>query len=675
MPNKPQKLNVRYASIAGIFAIVCLIFVIVLAVVQIKGPQTDYYSFFLNDTNTRTVTVAGLRGQIYDRNGVLLVGNSTSYDLLYEYGAMPESFDEVNASLLRTLDAIDEAGEEDKLAEDLFPLDGFYPNVRYRSAISDTSSNEYYHFQKVLKHNKLDSDITPEELAEYYIDRCKLSEDIYSQEEVRDLMRLWYEMDRIGFGAYQPYTLAKNISAELVTFIEEKSSSGVIEGVTFKTVSERVYNKNFVGYASHILGRVGKITAEDAEYYSELGYPMDCYVGISGCELAFEEILHGQDGKLVIKYDDDGNIIEKYYEKEPISGNDVYLTIDIDLQVAAEDALAGSVSDIETANAGALTAIDPNTGAVLAIASYPTYDLTRYSETEYYRSLTEDENTPLLNRALQGVYAPGSTYKIGVALASLEINDIDTSTTCTCTGRYDALHRPACNGEHGENVDIFTAIQESCNVFFYSIGHRITTPPITEYTYRLGLGTKTGIELGEQTGIVAGPAYRTENKLEAWTQGDDLSASIGQSDHGYTPLQLSVYMSSIVNGGTRYSAHVLDSVRHFYTKEALHTPNTTVLDKVSISQSSYNILIKSMGQVVSNNSEVYRYFSKLPVNAGGKTGTAEVNGQEDNALFCGFAPLESPRIVVSCIIEEGVHGYYAAEPVAKVMEKYFEKYN
>lgn len=674
MPLKPNKLSIRYASLAGVFALICLVFIVVLAVIQIRGPQTDYYSFFLNDANTRTVTVAGLRGQIYDRNGVLLVGNSTSYDLLYEYGAMPDSFDEVNASLLKTLDAIDEAGEEDKLSDDLFPLDGFYPNVRYRAAIADTASNEYYHLQKVLERNGLDSDTTPEELAEYYIHRCKLSDDVYTQEEIRELMRLWYEMDRIGFGAYQPYTLAKNVSAELVTFIEEKSSSGIIEGVTFKTVSERYYNPSFAGYASHILGRVGKITAEDAEYYSELGYPMDCYVGISGCELAFEDILHGQDGKLVIKYDDDGNIIEKYYEKEPVSGNDVYLTIDIDLQVTAEDALAESISGIDTANTGALTAIDPNTGAVLAIASYPTFDLTKYSEKEYYKALTEDERLPLLNRALQGVYAPGSTYKIGVALASLEANDIDTSTTCICTGAYDALHHPACNGTHGI-TDIFTAIQESCNVFFYSIGHRMSTPPLTDYTYRLGLGTPTGIELGEQTGTVAGPEYREENKLDAWTQGDDLSAAIGQADHGYTPLQLSVYMSSIVNGGTRYSAHILDSVRHFYTKEPLHTHRTTALDTVSFSQSTYGILIDSMSRVISNNDEVKRYFKDLPVNAGGKTGTAEVNGQVDNALFCGFAPIEEPRIVVSCIIEEGLHGYYAAEPVAKVMEKYFEKYN
>ncbi len=671
MSPKKTNIGIRYAVIAGSFALICLVFTVVLAVVQKKGPQTHYYSG--DDANTRTVSVSGLRGQIYDCNGVLLVGNSTSYDLIYEYGSMPESFGEVNSSLLEILDAVEQSGETDKLSEDYFPLEGIYPNVRYRSAVADTASNEYYYFCRVLDRNGLDADITAEELAAYYIKRCKLSDKLYSAGEIRDLMRLWYEMDRVGFGAYQSYTVAKDVSAELVTYVRERMSSGAIEGANFKTVSERVYNEEYAGYASHILGRVGKITAEDAEYYSELGYPMDCYVGISGCEYAFESILHGQDGKLVIKYDDDGNIIRKYYESEPISGNDIYLTIDIELQVAAEDGLADAISGISSAEAGAITAMDPNTGAVLAIASYPTYDLSKYSETEYYNSLLENENLPLLNRALQGVYAPGSTYKVGVALAALEVGEIDTSTTCNCTGVYDSLHRPSCNGVHGI-TDVYRAIQESCNIFFYSIGEAISIEPITDYTLKLGLGASTGIELAERTGSIAGPEYRNANKLDVWTQGDDLSASIGQSDHGYTPLQLSVYMSSIVNGGTRYSAHILDSVRHFHTKEPISAYEVSVLDSVKISDETYNILIEAMGLVTTENSVIRRYFSNVPVAVGGKTGTAEVNGQKDNALFCGFAPLDEPKIVVSCIIEEGEHGYYASKPVVKVMEKYFEKY-
>ncbi len=660
---KKTNIGLRFAIIAAVFAAICIIFTIVLAVVQIKGPQTEYNP---DDDGIKTVTVSGQRGEIYDRNGKLLVGNSTSYSLLYEYGAMPETYKKINRELLDILDAMEQTGDEDKLSEDLYPMEGIYPNMRYRKAVSDTSSNEYYHLMRVLKRNGLDEDTSAEDLAKFYIKKYKLDDELYSDGEIRDLLRLWYEMERKDFGPYQSYTVAENVSAELVTYIQEMG----LEGVTFNTVSERVYE--YPGIASHILGRLGKITAENAEYYSELGYPMDGYVGTSGCEAAFESILHGQDGKMVIKYDDDGNIVEKYYETEPISGGDVWLTIDIDLQIAAERGLAESAELCDTSRGGAITAMDPNTGAVLAIASYPTYDLTKFDDVEYYNSLLEDENTPLLNRALSGVYAPGSTYKIGVALAALETGYTNESATCTCEGRYQLLHRPTCLAKHGD-TDIFTAIQESCNVFFYDLGHRMGIEQITDYTLHLGLGAETGIELGERIGSIAGPEFRQANKLEAWTAGDDISAAIGQADHGYTPLQLSVYMSSIVNGGKRYSAHILDSVRHFYSDETLKSYEISVLDTVEISDNSYNILKQSMGQVISENSEVRRYFKNVPVAVGGKTGTAEVTGQEDNALFSGFAPLDNPQIVVSCIIEEGQHGYFASHAAAVVMEEFFKK--
>lgn len=661
---KQPNIGLRYGAVAAVFAVVCLIFTIVLATVQIKGPQTEYVP---SNGNTKTVTVSGLRGEIYDRNGKLLVGNSTSYDLLYEYGAMPNTYKEINAELLYILDAVELTGNGDKLARSYYPLEGIYPQVKYRPAVSDTASNEYYYLQRVLKRCGLSSDASALELAEYLVNKYKLDETLYNDGQIRDLLRLWYEMERIDFGQFQSYALAKDVSVELVTYIQEKG----LEGVTFKTVSQRVYE--YPGVASHILGRLGKITAETAEYYSELGYPMDCYVGTTGCEAAFESILHGQDGKMVITYDDDGNVVEKHYEVEPISGNDVWLTIDIDLQIAAEIGLRESAELCDTSRGGAITALDPNTGAILAVASYPTYDLTLFSDTAYYNSLLENADTPLVNRALQGVYAPGSTYKIGVALAALEKGTPDVFSTCICEGKYTALQgrQPACNGVHGV-TDIFEAIQESCNIFFYNLGHKMGIDAITEYTKPLGLGSATGVELGERVGTVAGPEYRLANKLEAWGVGDDVSAAIGQADHGYTPLQLSVYMASIVNGGTRYSAHILDSVRSFYTDEAIETYAPKVLDTVNISDNSYSILINAMGRVVANNPEVEQYFKNVSVSVGGKTGTAEVTGKQDYALFSGFAPLDDPQIVVSCIIEEGQHGYYASHAVAVVMEEYFK---
>ncbi len=662
MRKRRPNITLRYTVLAAAFAIICFVYVIVLAAVLIKGPQTEYAGD--DGTVTRTVTVSGLRGEIYDRKGRLLVGNSTEHNLLYEYGAMPDTYAEINKELLAILTAISETGNSHTLPDDYFPLSGTYPDVSYTAAVSDSESYERFYLQRTLKRLEMDESSSAKELAKHYVTKYKLTDKLYTDSEIMTLMRLWYDMERIGFGAFQGYTMAKNVNMELVTYVEEAG----IEGATFTTVSERVYT--YPGVASHILGRLGKITAEDAEYYSELGYPMDAYVGTSGCELAFESILHGQDGVMVLKYDADGNMIDKYYETEPISGNDVWLTIDIDVQIAAEKGLAEAAESVDTSKGGAITAINPNTGAILAIASYPTYDLEQFSSVAYYNSLLEDSKTPLLNRALQGVYAPGSTYKIGVALTALENDTINTYSTFNCNGAYPHLHNPTCLASHG-STDVYEAIQESCNVFFYTLGHRMGIEAVTEYTQKLGLGAPTGIELSEKTGIVAGPEYRKENDLGSWGAGDDVSAAIGQSDHGYTPLQLSVYMASVVNGGTRYNAHILDSVRSFYTKEPITVAEPVSADSVSISKGTYTTLMEAMGRVVSENSEIYRYFRDLPVKAGGKTGTAEVAGKYDYALFSGFAPLKSPEIVVSCIIEEGQHGYYASIAVARTMEEYF----
>ncbi len=649
----------RYLTIGLIFVVLCAAFLITLVIVGLREGGAEREEGYI-----RTYTVPGVRGEIYDRNGVLLVGNATRYDLIYEYGAMPDTRREVNLSLLATIEAVMVTGNGDKLSDDYFVLEGTYPKMKLTAAAKDKESNDSYHFSRFCERNQCED--TAEAVMNYLKKRYKLSETLYTDEEITRLMRLYYEMERVDFGAYASYTIAENISMELITSLEESN----IEGVNFEINAKRVYTNP--GVASHILGQLGRITAENADYYLEHGYDLDALVGLSGCEAAFEEWLRGKDGTMVIRYDDRGNQIEKYYKTEPQSGNDVYLTIDIDLQLAAEKGLQENVEQIRAADAGAITVLDPDTGEVLAIASYPSYDLTRFDDASYYASLLADGNLPLYNRALQGVYAPGSTYKVGAALAALEQGAVDRSVTQTCTGVYPHLHHPTCLAEHGE-MNVVDAIRESCNVFFYYLGEAMGIDAMTDYTRRLGLGVETGIELSERAGIVAGSAYREENGLIDWQKGDDLSAAIGQSDHGYTPLQLSVYVASVVNGGTRYGAHLLDSVRAFYTGDVIHKTDITVLDQVPISDTTHASLMDAMGQVVSTNDTLSGYFAKLPCATGGKTGTAEVDGKEAYAVYCGFAPLDDPELVVSCIIEEGAVGSRAALAVSRVMEEYFRE--
>lgn len=653
--------NGRYITVAVVFCVICLIFLAVLVRAQIKGttlpPRESGY--------TRTFTVPGVRGEIYDRNGKKLVSNADRYDLVYEYGAMPDERADVNRSLLDVISAIEKTGNAGNFVKSYPALSGTYPEMKLLSTAKDEGTDTHYYYKKFLDSHGMDYESTrSRDVADYFVSRYRLYSSVYTNEEITALIRIYYEMERVGFGNYQSYTIATGINKELITLIEEKN----IEGVNFKIMTERVYE--YPGVASHILGRTGKITAETLDYYISKGYSLDAIVGTSGCEQAFEEHLRSSNGVMCIKYDEDGNMVEKYYTVEPTSGNDVFLTIDIDLQIAAEEALAENVNMVDTSDAGAVTAIDPTSGEVLAIASNPTYDLSLFSSRAYYNSLVNDERLPLYNRALQGVYAPGSTYKMGVAIAALEEGYIDGDDVFYCDHVYDRLGHPTCLGTHGDR-NVVEAIRDSCNIFFYNLGEMMGVDRITNYTRRLGLGADTGLELGNKNGIVAGPAYREQIGGAPWQPGEDLSAAIGQSDHGYTPLQMCVYTSSVVNGGTRYKTYLLGSVRKFRSHEIITETAPEVYDKVEISEETLSLVTEGMAQVVENIKDSNGYFDGISETVGGKTGTAQVTGKVDYAIFTGCSPLESPEIVVTCILEEGAYGSRAAYTVDKVIEKYF----
>ncbi len=645
-----SNMKLRFIIVTAAFTLLCLIFTTVLAVTQIIGPSISDAD---RDLDVRTQTVSGTRGRIFDRNGVLLVGNTENYDLVFEHGSMAYLRHEVSRALLDCIEILNDTGNGVKRAKDYFPLTGSYPNMSFKPEAFYEDNSICTSYIKFLEQNKLKNSSSADDVVKLFTKRYKLSESKYTNEEITELIRIYYEMERVGFGAYQSYTIAENINPnedmgmELITRINERK----IEGATLLKRDERVYY--YEGYASHILGSLGKITAENVEDYQD--YPLDALVGISGVEYAFEEYLRGSDGTLVTKYDDSGNVISQECDPDPIIGKDVYLTIDINLQIAAEDALAEEIESLDDSEAGAVTAIDPGTGETLVIASYPKYDVSQF------------------NRALQGTYAPGSTYKVGAALAALELEHIDESTKHVCNKVYPHLGGPTCLGTHG-SIGVSEAIRVSCNIFFYYVGQELGLDKITTYTERLGLGVSTGIELGEKQGIVASEEYCLENEL-SWSDFDNATGAIGQSKHTYTPLQLSVYMSSIVNHGTRYAAHLLLRVeeRRLDDKSPANVvleKEPEVLDKLEFSQNTYDTLIDAMHDVVST-SVLDSYFSSCGVEVGGKTGTAETGQQPDNGLFCGFAPLEEPKIVASCVLEKGEAGGNAAKVVAKVFDRYF----
>ena len=660
-------MTARYISLMCVFLAVMVFYIIVLTVHQVNGSSTERKNAEIADT--RQVTVSGLRGEIYDRNGVLLVGNSTSYDLIFEYGSIPYTTKDLNRSLLGALDALARTGSMDKLCDEYFPLVGEYPELEYTDAAQSEGSDERRYLLKVLEANQLDATVSAKDLTAHLVKKYKLDSMELKDEEIDLLLHARYEMERVKFSAYQPFTMAEDVGLDVVSFVKEAG----VDGANFSVRTERYYA--YPGYASHILGRVGKIQADDAEYYSELGYPMDAYVGTSGCELAFESYLCGRDGTLEVNYDAYGNIISKEFIKEPLGGDDVYLTIDIKLQIAAEDSLRETVKSLKYSDSGAIVSLDPNTGEVLVMASYPTYDLEQFSGTAYYSSLLSDQARPLLNRTISEHYAPGSIYKIGSALAALERGEISESTEFICEGAYypggpTCLGIGGTDGKHGW-IDLVHAIGVSCNCYFYKIGDLMGIDNINGYTESLGLGAPTGIELSEVGGIVAGSEYRESNNLKPWGRGDDLSAVIGQSDHAYTPLQMGVFMASVANGGDRYEAHLLHSVKEFYTDEVVYEYQPRVAEHTDFSEATYATLKRGMRQVILSSSSLTGYFSGVDAVVGGKTGTAEVSGKQDFALFAGVAPLDDPDIVSVCVLEQGVNGANAAIPISAVFREYF----
>lgn len=655
--------KIRITILGVFFVAVCLIYIARLVNMQISNPD-----FFAGSgyTYSYKVKIPAVRGEIFDRNGNKLVENEYHYDLNFDKNTLPAG-EKMNESIILTLSLLDRRSLLEKANIANYPLPSW--------------ENDAYFFDFLVKNN-LDKSISDVEFSAFLSNKYGVdSYDIYAKE----VISLRYAFEKSGFDSSKPYLLL----AEL----DDKTLSAVCEsGIVGVSIEKRV-TRNYVypGYASHILGKSGKIHSEDLEFYSELGYPMDATVGIDGVEKAFEEYLRGIDGMMIITVDRSGRIINRRISEEPTAGNDVYLTIDINLQIAAEEGLKNTIEYIrekgieskikmsgEDCRAGAIAATDPRNGDILALASYPTYDLNTFSSE--YNTLFSDPDNPLYNRALFGLYAPGSAFKPAVAAAALEYKIVGEHDKINDTGRYlyydYAGYTPRCwvysmyGYGHGPQ-NISEALINSCNYFFYDIGRRLGIDKMNEYCTKLGLGRSTGIELPESVGILAGPDARDVSGLGSWNPGDTLQAAIGQSENSFSPLQLSSYISTLINGGTRYASHLLKSVGSFYRNETVFEYEKNALSTAELSNHNLNVIKKALSNVTENGT-ASRVFSGYQISVGGKTGTAQgPAGKSNNAIFVGFAPFDVPEISVACVIEQGANGTDAGYAVKSVFDEYF----
>ena len=681
--------TLRYLGVVTLFCLVCVIYLGRLFFIQISGRENEYKT----DITVREVTVQAVRGEIYDRNGNKLVANRYSYDLSFSHAQFfALSVHERNDVCLGVQTALAKRGGEGVREQKFFPFEGTYPNYTYSADTMDGDSIRYYRLKRVLSDIGLKAEATAIQLRDYYTDTYDLLQTDnqgnrrYSDREIDTLIRLYYDIDAVRFRSSGEYILCEGVDMSLMTYIKEQN----IKAVNFTVDVAREYC--YPGYASHILGLVGPIYSEEWEYYNELGYQMNAIVGKSGCEAAFENYLRGTDGKVRIKEDKNGNVVEVEVLTEAVAGNDVYLTIDINLQIAAEDGLAENV-DYVTAQAlgvaengalcksGAAVAMNPNTFEVLAIASYPTYDLTTYNAD--YNLLLQDPARPLTNRAIDGFYAPGSTLKLGMAAISLQDGVLTPSEYITCTGRYhNTIGCSTYADTHSwGGIRVVDAIAYSCNSFFCELGNRLGIQKMENYLSKFGLGESTGLELGGGSGILAGPTYRGEiQSTEQWQPGMTWQAAIGQSDHQLSPIQMAAYLATLCNGGTRYTAHLLHSVYRFGSVEpsfVFEQSEETVLSRFEIDQSNLDTVFQGMKKMITETSFTNRWIANnddIPVTVGGKTGTAQRGGNNpDNALFVAAAPYNNPDIVISVVLENGAHGYYSAITAARILEAYYNE--
>ena len=428
--------------------------------------------------------------------------------------------------------------------------------------------------------------------------------------------------------------------------------------------------------AAHILGRTGIIYAEEYEKLKDSGYGMNDIIGKDGLEAVLEPYLKGTDGYKKVRMTSDGRYGDVVDVKPAKAGNYAELTIDAELQEAAEKSLKKRINEAVGDNgAGAAIAVDPNTGEVLAIASYPDYDPEKFNEE--YEELVNKKSNPLFNRALNGTYAPGSTFKILTSVAGLETGLIDPDTYITDRGKYTYYsdYQPTClayssQGVTHGTINVSEAIGVSCNYFFYDIGRRMGIEALDEYCDKFGLGKTTGIELAESSGTVASPEEREAAGGE-WHPGDVLQTAIGQSDNLFTPAQISSYISTVLNKGKRYRLHLIKEVADYDTGEVIMQKEPEVISDNPISDSTFDAVKEGMRQVVADGTAA-KVFGNSELKVGGKTGTAEVSDGKDNVLFTGFAPYDDPQIVVAVVIEHGASSSFAAQVGKDIFDAYMK---
>lgn len=683
------KINKRVIILFSLFGVFIAGFLGLLFSAQIVNA--DEYSAD-SAVSSYDVSVEAPRGDIMDKNGNALVYNEQIRTIIFNALTFPDKNEEINPIIESLILLLERNGEEWK---DELPI------------LFDENGNPIYDEEKPSAIEWLKSKnmcavnyyATAQNCLDVLIEKYALED--YSLETARKIASVRYNMDKMYFSTSYPYTFAENISVATISYIKENNS--FYKGVDTDLTSKRCYSGDGTA-AAHVLGVTGAISAEEyseekkkteeqlsadglsEENISEIknkSYGLNDRIGKNGIERTMESYLRGTNGTKTTEINTADEILT-YYSLLPSPGNTVFLTLDVNLQEIADKSLKNTILKVTKEEAlasgltpaGAVVVQDVNTGAVLALSSYPNFSLSTYFSD--YNSLAENPGKPLWNRAVQSTYSPGSTMKPVIAIAALEEGLITADTTVYCEGQYEYIDQTfACFNKtaHG-HINVKQALEHSCNIFFFEMARHLGIDKMNMYSSLFGLGQKTGIEISESAGILAGLAYRDSLGL-GWKAGETLLAAIGQSDNSFSPLQLNNYCATIANGGTRYVPYLIEKVvsADYRTVNYEHTPEIAV--ETNISQSTLDTVKYGM-YLVANEGSCAPYLGNLEYKVACKTGTAEktliVDGnivEGTDGFLIAFGPYENPQIAITIAIENAGSGSSTAQVAADIFEYYF----
>lgn len=662
--------NGKVRFIVAIATVIAVFFCYVIALIRLQLVNGDEYKQQSKQKIYSTENITASRGSIYDCNGVSLVTNTTGYCIKFTRALLPE--DRQNDIILALIELME---EHNCAYNDHLPLS---KNAPYGYTVEDLHDKTIQALWKALK---AEGSLTASQAMEGLIEKYDLQK--FTPDQQRKIAGVRYEMTQTTFNLSNPYEFASDVNVDLVATIKQLSED--FPGVDIDTKPIRYYTDPSI--APHILGYVDNIWAEEYKDLAAKGYKMNDTIGKSGIEKAMEEQLKGSDGTRVIERDADGKVLNVTVLDEAKSGNNVVLTIDSKLQKVAQDSLKECIETIarrayepgrdgEDADSGAVVAINIHSGAILASATYPTYTQDQYENN--YAELATDKKLPLFNRAFQGTYAPGSTFKMATGIAALEEKKVGIREYIRDIGiytKYAPSYSPRCwvytdyGRGHGDQ-DIVAALKNSCNYYFYEAADRMGISVLNSYCRKLGLGVKTGVEVGEAKGVLAGPDYRAQND-DVWYAGDTLQAAIGQSDNLFTPLQLANYVATIVNGGTRYKTHLVQGIYDPSNGLCLQEEQIKVEDNLKMKDENYHAIMQGMLECATTGTAAGVFGYSYQLTAGAKTGTASVPKGTANGVFVAFAPYENPQIAVCVVVEHGAHGNYVGSVARDIFDAYF----